>query len=187
MIQPPVTLSPDRVASLRQKHVDIPSYGGTLVHRFADLVRDFVGETGARTALDYCCGKGLLADLLVADGTLQSVHKYDVGIEQFSVPCPHVVDVAWCNHALYEFAPEHFVAALRYLRGAATRGVFISFQWGEPQQGSLHWRAPMQDADWVYGAMRQYWPSHRVLDSGPSETLRQFIFTGFVEPRRWIK
>lgn len=183
MIVPPTTVNGTDLDALRRKHTEHPAYGAGGA-KFAEMVRAFCIELKATTALDYACGKGMLADMLTGDGTLASVHRYDVGIEAFSTPCPAPVDVAICNHALYEFSARDFVAAAGYLRKIAKRGAFISFQWGDAQ-GGAHWADPSQDADWVYGTLRQYWPCHRMLDTGPTSSMRQFVFMGFVELQRW--
>lgn len=185
MILPPLTASPSAIEALRRKHLENPTYGAMGI-RFASLVRRFARELKATSGLDYACGKGVLADLLVTEGTLARCHKYEIGVEAFAVPCPELVDLAICNHALYEFSPEAFVASVAYLWQISTLGAFISFQWGGPGQGAMHWDASMQDADWVFATLRAHWPCHRVLDSGPGVRLRQFVFMGFAQARYWI-
>jgi hypothetical protein len=187
MILPPVTATAEQIMALHQKHIDLPNYGA-MGTRFAPLVRAFAKEIGARTALDYACGKGQLADALLAEGAFASIHKFEIGIPAFRAPCPEPVDLAICNHALYEFKPDGFVASVAYLRAISTRGGFISFQWGGDGQGCRHESRGMQDADWVYATLRQYWPCHRLLDSGPLAVpaQRQFAFMGFVVRPRWI-
>lgn len=185
MLAPPVTATADAIERLRAKHLEYPAYGAGGL-KFHKLVKAFCLEIGAASALDYCCGKGVLVDALLRDRTLQWAHKFDLGIKAFSEPCPRPVDLAICNHALYEFAPEAFHDGLNYLGRMATKAVFISFQWGDTKaSGASHWYGTMQDADWVYLTMRHHWPAHRLLDTGPTRSFRQMVFYGFNKAPSW--
>ena len=173
--------------ALRTKHASIPGYGAGGA-RFFPLVSAFAREIAARSALDYACGKGNLADKLMSEGVVPLVHKYEMGVPAFSNPCPEMVDLVICNHALYEFRPADFVASVVYLRAISRLGAFITFQWGESlNKGLSHWEGPMQDADWVYSTLRQHWPCHRMIDSGPNESkYRQFVFYGFTKVKDFL-
>src|SRR5690606_2780102 len=62
-------------------HQRVPAYG-TGGHKWADVVRGLVAETGAKSVLDYGCGKGTLRAALRPI----TVHEYDPAVAGKEMP-----------------------------------------------------------------------------------------------------
>lgn len=76
---------------------------GTNGHRHAGLVRELAAKVGAKTVLDYGCGKGTLADAL-EDSDL-AVREYDPAVPGKDQP-PVRSDIVACTDVLEHIEPE---------------------------------------------------------------------------------
>lgn len=88
----------------------------------APEVAKFAGEIGARSVLDYGCGRGCLKPAL--PGHL-SVSEYDPGIvAKADLPAP--VDLVVATDVLEHIEPDKLDAVLRHTYLLATRGAFFT-------------------------------------------------------------
>lgn len=112
-------ITPEYRALNVELHERVPAYG-TGGHKWADMVRSIVTETGAKSVLDYGCGKGTLRQALRPI----TVHEYDpavLGKESL----PSSAGVVVCTDVMEHVEPECTEAVIRHLCGLATRAVFV--------------------------------------------------------------
>lgn len=116
-----MTLITDEYRALNAElHQRVPAYG-TGGHKWADFVRELVKETGAKSVLDYGCGKGSLRAALRPI----TVHEYDPAIEGKGTP-PSSAGVVVCTDVMEHVEPECTDAVIAHLCGLATRAVFVA-------------------------------------------------------------
>lgn len=116
----PMLISPEYAALNAELHQRVPAYG-TGGHKWADVVRDIVARTGAKSVLDYGCGKGSLGRALRGI----RVHDYDPGVAGKST-LPESAGVVVCADVMEHVEPECIDAVLAHLCGLATRAVFVA-------------------------------------------------------------
>lgn len=96
-----------------------PRYG-TSGHNWAAEVRSIVDRTGAKSVLDYGCGKGTLKAALQG----LKVFEYDPAVPGKS-SLPSSAGVVVCTDVMEHVEPECTDAVIAHLCGKATRAVFV--------------------------------------------------------------
>ena len=100
-------------------HRDKPEYG-TSGKRWARQVEGFIEMIGARSVLDYGCGKQTLRDALPH----RDITGYDPAFEDLSAsPIAH--DLVVCSDVLEHIEPDCIDAVLDHLKVLAIKGVFL--------------------------------------------------------------
>lgn len=113
-------ITPEYRALNVELHDRVPSYG-TGGHKWAPTVRALVDQLGAKSVLDYGCGKGTLRKAL--DGI--RVHEYDPAVPGKEIP-PVSAGVVVCTDVMEHVEPECTDAVIAHLCGLATRAVLVA-------------------------------------------------------------
>lgn len=101
-------------------HQRVPAYG-TGGHKWADVVRGLVAETGAKSVLDYGCGKGTLRAALRPI----TVHEYDPAVAGKETP-PSSAGIVVCTDVMEHVEPECTDAVIAHLCALASRAVLVA-------------------------------------------------------------
>lgn len=103
----------------REAHKD-PTYGRAA--RFhAGLVQSVIDQSGARTLLDYGCGKQSLRDVI----TGVEYQGYDPALPGLDCP-PEPADIVYCGDVMEHVEPDHAEAVLNdVVRLARVAAVFV--------------------------------------------------------------
>lgn len=112
-------ITPEYRALNLELHARVPSYG-TGGHKWADVVRGLVEETGAKSVLDYGCGKGTLKKALRPI----TVYEYDPAVPGKET-LPESAGVVVCTDVMEHVEPECTDAVIAHLCRLATRAVFV--------------------------------------------------------------
>lgn len=112
-------ITPEYRALNVELHQRVPAYG-TGGHKWADVVRGLVAETGAKSVLDYGAGKGSLKAALPGI----RVFEYDPAVPGKETP-PSSAGVVVCTDVMEHVEPECTDAVIAHLCGLATRAVFV--------------------------------------------------------------
>lgn len=89
--------------------------------KHVNAVRDFADSIGAKSILDYGCGRGTLADALQG----RDVRQYDPAIPEFAA-MPEPADLVVCSDVLEHVEPECLDAVLAHLVSRARLGLYLS-------------------------------------------------------------
>lgn len=116
-----ITITPEYVEQNRILHETHANYGAAS-SRWLSYVTDAVNRCGAKSVLDYGCGKGSLVDALADSGLV--VTGYDPAVERFSAR-PEPADLVVCTDVLEHVEPELLGAVLTDLHGLARRALFV--------------------------------------------------------------
>lgn len=112
-------ITPEYALLNAELHTRVPAYG-TGGHKWADMVRSIVAETGAKSVLDYGAGKGSLKAALRG----LKVYEYDPAVPGKETP-PASAGVVVCTDVMEHVEPECTDAVIVHLCGLATRAVFV--------------------------------------------------------------
>ena len=112
-------ITPSYRAMNAEMHRSIPRYG-TSGHKWASQVQALAQEVGARTVLDYGCGKGTLTASLSG----LKVFEYDPAIPGKDV-LPESAGVVVCTDVMEHVEPEFTDEVVAQLCALATRAVFV--------------------------------------------------------------
>ena len=102
-------------------HVDEVGYGAGS-YRWAERVSEVMEEVGAKTVLDYGCGKGLLK---LALGNPDWLREYDPAIKGKDAE-PEQADLVVCTDVLEHIERDRILNVLEHLRRLAKRAAFLS-------------------------------------------------------------
>ena len=94
---------------------------GAQGHRMAGPVTQVATELGAKSILDYGCGKATLAPAI----TGFTVLNYDPARPDFDAP-PHPADLVACLDVLEHIEPEFLDNVLDDIKRLAIKGVFLT-------------------------------------------------------------
>lgn len=104
-------------------HQERPDYGANGA-RWAQQVNGYALAVGARTAIDYGCGKGSLREKLRRISPLQ-VTNYDPAILEFAeMPVP--ADLVICTDVMEHVEPEQLHNVLEHIASLARTAVFMN-------------------------------------------------------------
>lgn len=95
-----------------QCHEDNPGWGKGAGPKYQEMALDFI-QPGDRV-LDYGCGKGRLARVLLAEHSVNII-AYDPCVESFSREPVDVFDAIICNDVLEHIEPEYLDAVLHHM------------------------------------------------------------------------
>ncbi len=105
-----------------EMHYRLPTYG--IGEKWAPFVMKLASEVGAKSVLDYGCGKGgLKYSLLEAHATFK-IHEFDPAIP--GKQTPHYADVVICADVLEHVEPQFTVAVVEELCLLANKALFVS-------------------------------------------------------------
>ncbi len=96
------------------------SYGRMGV-RYADHIRAAAQMVGAKSILDYGCGKHTLRDAMT---DWPDFREYDPALPGYDTP-PDAADFVTCTDVMEHIEPEHLDAVLGDIQRLAGRGVFF--------------------------------------------------------------
>lgn len=113
-------ITPEYAALNAELHQRVPSYG-TGGHKWAEVVRALVAEAGAKSVLDYGCGKGSLRQALRPI----KVHEYDPAIRGKDRK-PSSAGIVVCTDVMEHVEPEFTEDVIWDLVWLATRAVFVA-------------------------------------------------------------
>lgn len=114
-------ISPEYLEQNRQLHETTPEYGKGGTRRL-DRTLALCELLGAKTVLDYGCGKGALVKALKEAGF--DAKGYDPAIAEFSAP-PIPADVVICTDVLEHIEPERLDAVLDDLQRLSRKGAYL--------------------------------------------------------------
>lgn len=112
-------ITPEYAALNAELHQRVPAYGSG-GHKWAEVVRGIVTDTGAKSVLDYGCGKGTLKPALRPI----KVHEYDPAIPGKDV-LPASAGVVVCTDVMEHVEPDCTDNVIWNLVWLATRAVFV--------------------------------------------------------------
>lgn len=101
-----------------QLHESRPDYG-TTAPKYAAIIAQIADNIGAKTILDYGCGKALLSK------ALPGVLNYDPAIEEYSTP-PEPADLLVSLDVLEHIEPECLDNVLRDMSRLMKRSAFLT-------------------------------------------------------------
>lgn len=113
-------ITPKYRALNAELHARVPAYG-TGGHKWASVIREIVQRTGAKSVLDYGCGKGTLRKALRPI----RVHEYDPAIPA-KANLPASAGVVVCTDVMEHVEPGCTDEVIGHLRALATRAVFVA-------------------------------------------------------------
>lgn len=159
MMVMPDLISDEHLRAQAREHAraDYGVYG----HKWAPDVRALVERLGARTVLDYGCGKATLSPLVDAQNYDPVTH-----------PCePGPADLVVCTDVLCFVEPERLDAVLAHIRSLALRAVYIVVPRHPdhktvPNRHELHW--------WSH-TLAGYWPDNEQTIVGRHTRRLRFI------------
>lgn len=102
-------------------HVSSRIYGGVAEKRLRKCL-DILHDTGARSVLDYGCGKGGLVTAL--RGRQIEVRGYDPAVEEFRIQ-PLPADLVVCFEGPEHFEPDCVDECLKHIRSLTIKAAWI--------------------------------------------------------------
>ena len=106
-------ISPNYRELNQRLHLEVDSYGAR-GYRYLEEIRGLCERYGARSVLDYGCGKGALAEVWDVPGV--ELVSWDPCCPPFDTVVPVPCDLVWCSDVLEHVEPEMVGAALDDLR-----------------------------------------------------------------------
>ena len=97
---------------------------GTSGRHQAGTVAAFAKEIGARTILDYGCGRATLKPTLILQGHKYVVHEYDPGILEKAV-MPEPADLVVATDVLEHIEKDRLKNVLHHLKTLAQKGMYL--------------------------------------------------------------
>lgn len=98
---------------------------GSAGHAWAQIVGGLIGQSGARSVLDYGCGTGsLIEHLQQALPTGIAYAGYDPAVERFSAP-PEPADFVICTDVLEHIEPDLLDGVLDHLQSLTKVAAFF--------------------------------------------------------------
>lgn len=117
-------------------HATRKTFSGNGCLKHARALVAFSNAIGARSAIDYGCGKGNQygKTFPAADGTDQmlepalgyNVTKFDPAVPQFETPPAAPADLVWCTDVMEHIPEEDIGFIVSELSRLATKGVFVT-------------------------------------------------------------
>lgn len=142
------------LAEAARHHVDAKTYSGSLVRVHARWIRDLIRETGARTLLDYGCGKGEQYGWVVpetgqplAEYWGVAVTKYDPAVRDYAAEPKEQHDIVICTHVLGSIPVADLPWVVDRLYSLARKGLYIAEKLG-PVKKAVFSRPDCLPRDW---------------------------------------
>lgn len=150
--------SPEYQSMLQQMHQSKKDWGST-AGRHAVGVLAFCGALGAKSILDYGCGKQSLAKA-ITDRVDIAIDGYDPGIAGLDKD-PEPADVVVSIDVLEHVEPEHLDSVLHHIKSKAKLGVFLlactrKAKFVLPDGRNAH--LIVQPASWWIAKVREVFP-----------------------------
>ncbi len=125
MTRPDDLLSPEYRAQLLLMHEQNPKWGGAgRIH--VEGVKEFAAEIGAKSVLDYGCGRGLLT----TEDVGLPVARYDPGMPEWSA-LPGPADLVVCTDVIEHSEPDKLDTMLDHLWKLARKGLYLKIACSE--------------------------------------------------------
>lgn len=99
-------------------HAEREDFGAKVRPRLIRDLRDFMRKTGAKTVLDYGCGKGWLGR------SIDSVRNYDPAIPEHAA-LPEPADIVVCWDVLEHVEPDYLGKVLDHARSLSLKGAHL--------------------------------------------------------------
>ena len=123
-------ISQDVLRQCQTLHEDKKLKWGNDGHKRAEIILAFAQEVGAKSVLDYGCGRGTLAKRLGTGGKKIKglfwpgrVHEYDPAIRKKSQP--RSADLVACTDVMEHVEPKLVQNVLRHVRELCGHGAFF--------------------------------------------------------------
>lgn len=124
------------MAQMREFHRTRKTFSGNGVLKHVSALLEFNQKIGAKSGIDYGCGKGAQYEAWLNDpgGTMCSLeaalgyapYKYDPAVPEFEKPPPEPADLVWCVDVL-ECVPEQDMGdVIDDLFRLAIKGLFVT-------------------------------------------------------------
>lgn len=113
----------DLIAQYAKLHKESPSYGSG--RSYYQKIREICIRKGYESAIDFGCGKGLLANDLNCTIPRMYVHKYDPAIPKFSKSPPES-EFLIANDVFEHFHPDDVYKELIKVNNLARKGIFVN-------------------------------------------------------------
>lgn len=110
------------IEQYRILHERSPGYGRAAT--YLTRILKLIGEGGYESAIDYGCGKGLLADRLIATGI--DCIKYDPAIPAFSSHPDSPVDIVICNDVMEHLTYTSLKSVIDDIKFLAIKCIFFN-------------------------------------------------------------
>lgn len=153
-------ITPTYAALNADLHISNPGYGASSGKWYSDVVR-VIQETGAKSVLDYGCGKGHLFKMLQNHLSGISAMGYDPAIQKFST-LPEPADLVVCTDVLEHVEPEHLDAVLQHLRGLSKKAFccYVATRVGNKKLGDgRNAHLIVQEDAWWENKLRAVFPT----------------------------
>ncbi len=106
------TISHEYAEMNRQLHNEKPEYGAA-AENDAPAVAKYARKVGAKTLLDFGCGKGTLKPALMQIAPEISVFEYDPAVPGKEALPAHAVDVVAAMDVMEHIEPDYLTAVLQ--------------------------------------------------------------------------
>jgi len=117
-----VSMNPQLIEQYKILHKQNKSYGGGAT--YLNKILAICNVKNCRTALDYGCGKGILADKLNEAGIL--CDKYDPAIEEFSNLPNKKYDIVIANDVLEHLSHSSYLTDIRTMMSLSRNIMFFN-------------------------------------------------------------
>lgn len=145
---------------------------GRMGQRYADHVRAAAKVLGAKSILDYGCGKHTLRDAMPE---WQDFREYDPALPGFDAP-PSEADLVTCTDVMEHIEPEHLDAVLDDIQSLAVRGVFFVITMvpaAKPLPDGTNPHKICETEAWWLPKLMQRWRAYAFENNG-----KRFFFVG---------
>lgn len=151
--------------ALLQERYTRPGWGAS-GYSWANVVKGFAEQLGAKSILDYGCGRGTLKQAMAG----WDVREYDPGIIGKDV-LPEPADLVVATDVLEHIEPDKLGHVLTHIRGLARKGVFLNIAMGPAKEVLADGRNAhliQQQPKWWDEQLAKawLWPSQKAVAKG---------------------
>lgn len=123
------------IEEYRQFHKREKTCSGKIAKVYIARIKAMIERLGAKSVLDYGCGKGAQYKLTIGKTGLKTedywgvpVTKYDPGVEEFSGEPEGTFDLVICTHALSHIPMSDVGKVVDRLYTLSVKGIFVAEQ-----------------------------------------------------------